>query len=80
MSGRKLNFCRKFAIETFPATVANADTESLESLHTLFNIYLDHMLAKFETFRIVQNVQNFEHFDKKSSFLKPFSTNTLTLF
>ena len=39
MSGRKINFCSKFAIKTFCA--ANADTESLKSLSTLFDAYLD---------------------------------------
>ena len=31
------------------ATVVNANTESLKSLHTLFDTYLDYMLAKFES-------------------------------
>ena len=34
-------------LKRFRATVANADTESLKSLHTLFDTYLDHILAKF---------------------------------
>ena len=41
---RKINFCSKFAVKLFPATVANADIVSLKSLHTLFDKYLDHML------------------------------------
>ena len=57
-------------LELFRATVANADIESLKSLHTLFDSYLDHMLAKFEPNCIVQNVQKFELFDKKIEFLK----------
>ena len=69
MSGRKLNFGRKkFAIKIFRTTVANADTESFKSLRTLFDTYLDHMLANFEPNGIVRNVQNFELFDKKLSF------------
>ena len=45
--------------------VANADTGSLKSVHSLFDTYLDHMLAKFESNSIVRNVSNFELFDKK---------------
>ena len=50
------------------ATIANDDTGSLKSLHTLFDTHLDHMLAKFEPNRMVRNVQNFDLFDKKPSF------------
>ena len=74
MSGRKINFCRKYAIKILRTTVANADTERLKSLHILFDTYLDHMLTKIEPDRIVQNGQKFENFDKQSTFLKPFST------
>ena len=38
----------------------NAEIESLKSLHTLFDKYLEHMLMKFEQNRMVQNIQNFE--------------------
>ena len=34
-------------------TIANADTGSLKSLHTLFDTYLNHMLVKFEPNRMV---------------------------
>ena len=50
--------------------VANADTESLKSFRTLFDTYLDHVLAKFEANRIVRNVQNCELFNKRLSFFK----------
>ena len=40
------------------ATVANADTGRLKSLHTIFDTYFKHMLAKFEPNNMVQNVQN----------------------
>ena len=46
-------------LKLFRASVANANTESLKSLHILFDTYLDYMLAKFEPNRIVRNVQNF---------------------
>ena len=35
-------------------TIADADTESLKSLHTLFDKYLDHMQVKFEQSLMVQ--------------------------
>ena len=62
MSDRKINFAVNLPLKLFRATVVNADTESLKSLHTFFDTYFDHMLAKFEPFRIIQNVQNFEFF------------------
>ena len=65
MSGRKINFCIKFAIKLFCATIANTETKSLKSLHTLFNTYSDHTPVKFESNCIVQNVLNFRLFDKK---------------
>ena len=37
------------------ATVTNADTGILKSLCTLFDTYLDNILAKFEPNRMVQN-------------------------
>ena len=40
-------------LKLFGATVANADTASLKFLHTLFDTYKDHMLAKFEQNRMV---------------------------
>ena len=61
----KAIFAENLPLQLFRATVANADPKSLKSRHTLFDTYLDHMLAKFEPSRIVQNVQNFELFDKK---------------
>ena len=36
-------------LKLFRATVANTDTASLKSLHTLFDTYSDYMLVKFET-------------------------------
>ena len=51
-----------FAVNTplklFHATVANTNTESLKSLHTLFDTYSDYMLAKFEPNRTVRNIPN----------------------
>ena len=40
-------------------------TLSLKSLHTLFGMYLDHMLVEFDQNRTVRTIQNFELFDKK---------------
>ena len=37
-----------FSDRAFYVTIADADIESLKSLHTLFDKYLDHMLVKFE--------------------------------
>ena len=69
MPDRKNNFCSKFTIKNlFRATVAKA--ESHNSLHTLFDRYLDHMLSKFQPNRSVQTVQNFELFSQKTEFKK----------
>ena len=59
-------FAENLPLQPFRATVGNADTESLKSLHTLFGTYLDHILAKFEPNRIVQNLQNCEFFLTKN--------------
>ena len=57
-------------LKLFRATVANADLESLKSLHTFFKKCLYYMLVEFEQNRMVQTTRNFELFDKKSGFLK----------
>ena len=49
-------FAENLPLQLFRATIANADTENLKSLHTLFDTYLDHMLAKFKLNCIVRNV------------------------
>ena len=49
--GRKNQFCSNLPLNLFRVamvTVANADIESLKSLHTLFDRYLYHMLGNFE--------------------------------
>ena len=38
-------FAENLLLQLFSATVANAVSESLKSLQTLFDTYLDHMLA-----------------------------------
>ena len=48
----------------FYVTIGDADIESLKSLHTLFDKYLDHMLVKFEENCMVWTIQNYELFDK----------------
>ena len=46
-------------------TSAYADIGSLKSLHTLFGMYLDYILVKFDQNCMVRTVQNFDLFDKK---------------
>ena len=48
----------------FYVTIADADIESLKSLHTLFDKYSDHILVKCEQNRMVRTIQNFVLFDK----------------
>ena len=48
MPNRKINFALNLPLKLSRATVANADHGRLKSLHTLFGMYLDHILAKFE--------------------------------
>ena len=59
-------FTVNLPIKLFHATVANADTENLKSLHTLFDAYLDNIPAKFEPNRMIRNVQNFQFFWTKT--------------
>ena len=54
-----------FLDQVFYVTIIDADTGSLNSLHKLFDKYLDHMLVKFGQNRMVRNIQNFELFGKK---------------
>ena len=71
------NFKSNFTIlplKLLRATVANADTGSLKSLHHYFDTYLDHMLARFEPNNIVQDVQNFGLFDLKNQVFKTILT------
>ena len=37
--------------------IADTDIENLKSLYTLFDMYLDHMLVKFEQNRMVWSYQ-----------------------
>ena len=53
------------ACPRFYVIITDADLESLKSLRTLFDKYLDHMLMKFEQNRVVRTIQNFELFGKK---------------
>ena len=69
MPDRKMNFAVNSPLKRFRATVANADTGSLKSLHTLFKKCLYHIPLKFEQNRMVQTTQNLELFDKKLGFL-----------
>ena len=67
---RKSIFAVNLPLKRFPATVANADIESLTSLHTILTKFLYHMLVKFEWNRMVQTTRNFEV--KKPGFLNHF--------
>ena len=49
-----------FSNRVLYVTITDADIESLNSFHTLFDKYLDHMLVKFEQNRMIQIIQNFE--------------------
>ena len=51
-----------FSDRAFQVTIAYADLGSLQSLHTLFDKYLNHMLVEFEQNRMVRTIQNCELF------------------
>ena len=59
-------YCKNyfFSNRAFYVTITDADIESLNSLHTLFDKYLDHMLVKFEQNRMMSSINNFELFGK----------------
>ena len=44
----KSSFAVNFPLKPLRATVANVETGCPKSLHTLFDTYFDHMLAKFD--------------------------------
>ena len=44
---------------------ADTDTESLKSLHTLFDKYLDHMRVKLEQNRMVQTIKFWSFWEKQ---------------
>ena len=46
-----------FPLKLLRATVANTNTGSPKTLHTLFDTYVDYMLAKLKPKRIVRNIQ-----------------------
>ena len=50
----KSSFAVNLQSKLFRPTIFDADTGSLKSLHTLFDIYLDHKLAKFEPNRMIR--------------------------
>ena len=61
-------FAVNLLLKLFFATVAKPNTESLKSLHTLFNTHFDYMLAKYAPNRIVQNVQRLSFRTKQKEF------------
>ena len=67
-------------LKLFRATVANANTDSLKSLHTFFDMYLDYMLSKVEPNLTVQNVQNVSFWTKIRVLLKFNFDKSLTPF
>ena len=55
-----------FSDQAFYVTIADVDTGSLKSPHTVFDKYLDPILVKFEQNHTVRTIQNFvQNFDKK---------------
>ena len=72
-----------FPLKLFCTTVANADTWSLKSLHTLFHTYLDHALAKFEPNRVwpeMYKILKFCASAQKSEFFKTFFDKKYAIF
>ena len=63
---------KRFSDQVFYVTISDADIESLKSLHTLFDNFLDHMLVEFEQNCMVQTIQNCELFDKKKKMVNHF--------
>ena len=55
----KIIFAVDLLIKLFRVIITNADTGSLNSIHTLFDKYLDYMLAKSEPIQMVPNVQTY---------------------
>ena len=50
-------YCKNwFSARVLYITIADADIGSLNSLHTLFDKYLVHMLVKFEQNRMVRTI------------------------
>ena len=70
MLDRKLNFRSKFAINTLPCYFWKFWHWKFKFLHTLFAMYLAHILAKFEPNCRVQNVPNLSFKTKKRVFKK----------
>ena len=53
----KKNFFNNFELKLSRVTVANAIIGSLKSLSTLFDMYLAHILLKFEQNRMIRNTK-----------------------
>ena len=54
-----------FMLPLLMLTPGGADIESLKSFHTIFDMYLDHILVKFKQNRVVQTKQNLHLLTKK---------------
>ena len=61
----KIYFKNWFSDRVSYVIIADTDIESLQSFHTLFDKYWDHMLVKFEQNRIFWIILNFDTFNKK---------------
>ena len=65
-------FAVNLPLKLFRSTVVNADTLNLKSLYTFFDMYLDHMLAKFELIIRSEFKQNKNKVKKKRVFRTSF--------
>ena len=68
----KLIFAINLPLKVFSAPVASTENGSLNSLYTLFNTYLEHMLTKFGPNRIVRNVHNLNCLTKTEFLINQF--------
>ena len=64
----KISFSVNLPLNFFSATIANAYTGSLKSLHTLFDTYLDHMLANLNQIVWSDTAKILSFLTKKLSF------------
>ena len=76
MPDLKSIFAVNLPLKHFRAGVVSLDTGSLQSLHTLFETNLNHMLVKFEPNRMGQKCTNF--FLTKTEFFKSVFEKALT--
>ena len=83
MANRKIIFAVNLPLKLFRAAVANADIESLKSLHTFLKkngCTIRPTLVGFEQNRMVQTTRNFELLKKKPGFFYNHFDKKLTPF